>query len=124
MPPPLYQGNCNYTPNGTAVGTGTINPGPPAGPAPGQAAPATPGVFYGYTATSTGTAAMGVTVYDVVTVITGTGTVTTTNPLMNGTATAPGQILTPGPAGVGVRYRGALVYITTGTVGGGNFLWD
>lgn len=116
MPPPLYLGNCNYTAI-TTVGTTTVNQG---GVNPG----AMQGVFYGYNAVSTGTAAMGMTVYDIYVTVTGTGTVTSTGTLMNGTATAPGQVIPAGVQGIGIRYRGSLVFVTTGTAGAGNALWD
>jgi hypothetical protein len=120
MPGPLFNNNCQYTVINT-IGTTTVDPG---------ATPADPGyagrwgVFYGYTATSTGTAGMVVTAYDIQQVPTGTGTVTTTNTIMNGTATAPGQTIQAGIAGIGVRYKGSLVIITTGTAGAGLSLWD
>jgi hypothetical protein len=118
MPPPIFEGNCGYTPI-TSIGTFTLNPGyRPPNP------PNSPGVFYGYVATSTGTAAMVVNAYDVQVIATGTGTTTTTNTLMSGTATAPNQQLIAGIAGVGVRYRGDLVIVTSGTAGGGLSLWD
>lgn len=113
MPALLSVGNGQYTPVST-IGTQTLNQGQP-----GPVAPH-PGVLYGYIATSTGTAGMVVTYLDVIP----TGTSSTTNTLMVGTATAPGQILQAGVPGVGIRYRGALILVTTGTAGGGNSLWD
>jgi hypothetical protein len=118
---PLYQQNCQYTAIST-VGTGTINPGPPAGPGQGLASPATFGVFYGASWYATGTN-FGITFYDVVTTVNQNGTSTVTNTLMTGTGTA-GQVITPGAPGVGLRYKGALVFVTTGTAGGINALWD
>jgi hypothetical protein len=121
MPAPLYQGNCGYTPI-TAAGTTTLNPGPAAGPGVGLASPATFGAFYGASWYATGTT-FAITVYDVQTTVNQNGTTTVTNTLMNGTGTA-GQVISAGPPGVGVRYKGALVCVTTGTPGGINALWD
>lgn len=120
MPGQLYNNNCQYTPIST-IGTTTVDAG---------ATPADPGyagrwgVFYGYVATSTGTAGMVVTALDIVVTPTGTGTVTSTTTIMNGTATAPNQQLLAGIAGIGVRYKGSLVVVTTGTAGAGLSLWD
>lgn len=47
-----------------------------------------------------------------------------TNTLLNGTGTAVGQRFLAGLEGVGVRAKGALVAITTGTAGAYNALWD
>jgi hypothetical protein len=120
MPGQLYNNNCQYTLIST-IGTTTVDAG---------ATPADPGyagrwgVFYGYTATSTGAAGMVVTALDIQQVATSTGTVTNTNTIMSGTATAVGQTLTAGIAGIGVRYKGSLVIVTTGTAGAGLSLWD
>jgi hypothetical protein len=117
MPPPLFQGNCQYTALTTA-GTTTLNTGQPAGPAN----PAMFGVLYGAVIAPGTTFA--VTFLDVIQPTTiGTNTATVTNTLMSGTGSA-GQLFTPAPAGVGVRYRGALVAVTTGTPGIINALWD
>lgn len=115
MPANLSQANCQYTVLSTA-GTTTVNQlqagpsltGPPSGV----------GVLYGANETAAGTN-FAVTVVDIVVA----GLVTTTNTLMNGTGTA-NQLMSPGPAGIGVRYRGALVAITAGTPGSINLLWD
>lgn len=114
-------GNCQYTPISTN-GTTTINPGQPAG------TPANPdgnGVFYGADLIALGTSPV-INVYDMITSLTGgTNTTTTTNQLMNGTGTAAGQNLQAGVPGVGVRYKGALVAVTSGTAAGTwNALWD
>lgn len=126
MPPPLYANNCQYTPSGTAVGTQTLNPGPEPNPGPGQglASPQTHGVLYGYVMNAAGTAGMGITFLDIYTYVAqGTGTQTQTNTIISGTLTANGATL-QGPNGLGIRYRGALVLVTSGTVGAGNSLWD
>jgi len=74
------------------------------------------GIFYGLQAISTGTG-FAIAVYDVV------GTVT--NQLVGlTTATAIGQQIFASPQGVGVRFLGNLVYVTTGTAGQFNSLWD
>lgn len=113
--PPTFEGNCGYTPSGT-LGTQTLNPGP-AAPGLGQAANPQ-GVLYGYVMNSAGTAGMGVTFLDVI-----PGATVTTNTLLSGTLTAAGQSL-QALNGVGIRYRGALILVTTGTAGAGNSLWD
>jgi hypothetical protein len=113
--PPLYEGNCNYTPSLSTLGTQTVAGGDPAGQ-PGRY-----GVLYGYNLVSAGTAAMVVTYYDVVTDVATQGV--TTNTLFVGTASAAGAAVAP-LNGVGVRFRGNLVLVTTGTVGNGNTLWD
>lgn len=120
MPGQLYNNNCQYTQIST-IGTTTLDAGPPATD-PGIAGRW--GVFYGFTVLSTGTAGMVVTAYDIVTAVTGTGTVVTTNTIMVGTGTAPGQFLQAGAPGVGVRYKGSLVVVTSGTAGAGLSLWD
>lgn len=118
MPIQISQGNCQYTSISTA-GTTTVSPGRADGNPPAQA----PGAFYGFSVLSLGTGtSYTVNVYDIITQVTGTGTVTTTNTLVSGTATAVGGVFTPGPAALGVRYRGSLV-VVTGT-GVGNALWD
>jgi hypothetical protein len=116
LPPPLFLDNCNYTGIST-IGTATVNPGP-ASVEPGYF-----GVLYGFLVNGTGTAGMGIIAYDLQTVVTGTGTVTNTNTLMVGTATAPGQVIS-GPQSLGIRYRGSLVIVTSGTAGNVNALWD
>jgi archaellum component FlaG (FlaF/FlaG flagellin family) len=120
MPGQLFNNNCQYTAIST-IGTTTVDQGPP---------PTDPGiagrwgVFYGFAVTGTGTAGMGVTAYDLQVVVTGTGTITNSTALMVGTATAPGQVLQAGVAGVGIRYKGSLVVVTSGTAGAGLSLWD
>lgn len=119
MAGPLYEGNCGYTGIST-LGTTTVDPGPtPADP--GYAGRF--GVCYGFILNTAGTAGMAVAIYDVQRVATGTGTVTNTNNIMNGTLTAAGQVL-QGANGVGIRYKGDLVVVTSGTAGAGNLLWD
>jgi hypothetical protein len=115
MPASQGIGNCQYTVV-TTVGTATINT------LQGSVFPTIPGagvgVLYGANETAAGTT-YGITMVDIVVA----GTTTSTNTLMNGTGTA-GQILYPGPAGIGVRYKGSLVAITSGTAGSINVLWD
>ena len=119
MPPPLFQNNCQYTAL-IAAGTTTLNPGQPAGQ---PANPAMFGVLYGAEVISPGTT-FAVTFLDLIPPTgQGTNTATVTNTLMSGTGTA-GQLFVPGPAGLGVRYRGALLAVTTGTPGIINALWD
>jgi len=108
----VSRGNCQYTAL-TTVGTTTINPGQASGP------PTQPGAFYGANMVSVGTS-FGVTVYDIYVA----GTATTTVILATGTSTAVGGLVSPGPGPLGVRYRGALVAVTTGTAGQYNALWD
>ena len=106
-------GNCQYTPINTA-GTTTLNPGQPGNPA------IDPGVFYGVEQLAPGTGFL-FTVYDIVPAT--PNAAVSTNTLLNGTGSA-GQVFAPGPAGIGVRYRGALVVVTAGTPGAINALWD
>jgi hypothetical protein len=110
MPANLSQGNCQYTLLNTA-GTTTIN-----NANLGTITPA--GVFYGMLQLAPGTT-FAATIYDIY----ATGLTTNTATLLTGTGTA-GQVFTPGPAGVGVRYRGALVAVASGTPGAINALWD
>jgi hypothetical protein len=117
---PLYQGNCNYTPIST-LGTLTLSPGP------ASVEPGYYGAFYGFNVINSGTATtsgMVCSVYDVQQVVTGTGTNTVTNTLMSGTATGAGQVLAAAPGELGIRYKGSLIIITTGTACGVNALWD
>lgn len=122
MPPPLFLNNGQYTPIST-IGTQTLNPGTqeitgtPQAPLGQQV-----GVLYGFLSLSTGTAGMTVTYLDIYTVVSGIGTSTVTNTLLSGTPT-PGSTL-PSNIAVGIRYRGALVLVTSGTAGAGNSLWD
>jgi hypothetical protein len=78
------------------------------------------GCLYGFNTLSVGTS-FAVTFYDVIQGVPGSPSTLTTNTLMNGTGTA-NQILTPGP--VGVRFKGSLVAVTSGTPGAINALWD
>lgn len=117
MPAPLSQLNVRYTPLST-IGTTTVEPGAP---------PQDPGLagryctLYGVQCLS-GTA-FGVAVYDMQVVVTGTGTITNTNTLITGTITAGQSLLPLGGSSQGVRVRGGLVVVTTGT-GTGNLAWD
>lgn len=122
MPLQLGESNCQYTPLSTA-GTTTLNPGPaPAGPGV-QGSPSTFGVLYGLATLAAGTG-FGATVYDIIVPNgLGTNTATITNTLMNGTNTA-GVVQAAGIPGIGVRYKGALVAVVTGTPGLLNALWD
>lgn len=113
MPLLLGEGNCQYTALSTA-GTSTLNPGQASGP------PTSFGVLYGVSQISAGTS-FAFTALDIVPA---SGSVAaSTNTLMNGTGSA-GQSFTAGIGGVGVRYKGALVFVTTGTPGLINALWD
>lgn len=76
---------------------------------------ASPGLYYGFTAVSTGTAAMAWAAYDVLG--------TASNLLHTITPGALGA-QAPGPSGIGVRFTGILVVVTTGTAGTYNALWD
>lgn len=108
--------NAQYFPITTA-GTYTADSGP--------VAPtfirSEPGVIYGVYVTTFGTSPV-FTAYDVY--ITPSGT--TTALLLNGTGTAVNQAFMPMGAGnpMGVRYRGSLVVVVTGTSNGMNLLWD
>lgn len=118
MPGQLYQGNCNYTAIST-IGTSTVDPGPTQND-PGLVGRW--GVFYGFNVLSTGTAGMVVTALDLVANVNNTNTVT--NTLFTGTATAPGQVVGAAPNGLGIRYKGTLLVVTTGTAATVNALWD
>lgn len=118
MPGQLYQGNCGYTVIST-IGTTTVNAGPSAND-PGAAGRW--GVFYGLSVLSTGTAGMGVTAVELI--INPSSGGTTTNTLFVGTATAPGQVIAAAPAGLGIRYKGSLVVVTSGTAASINAMWD
>lgn len=113
MPAQLGVGNCQYTAISTA-GTTTLNPG--------QAGPlaASPGVLYGMVTVAVGTG-FAATVYDIVPA--SAAVAITTNTLLSGTGSA-GQRFPAGLEGVGVRYRGALVVVSSGTPGQINALWD
>ena len=123
----IGQGNCQYTALTTA-GTTTLNPGSPLGQSTagqnvfGGGGPQESGVLYGMLELAAGTT-FAATFYDIITTVTGTGTATVTNTLLSGTGTA-GQNIPAGPPGIGVRYRGALVVVTSGTPGVINALWD
>jgi hypothetical protein len=113
MPLQLGEGNGQYTAISTA-GTATLNPGQASGPATSF------GVFYGVNQVAAGTG-FGFTVLDA---IPAQGAIAAqTNTLMNGTGTA-GQQFNGGVPGVGLRYRGALLVVTTGVPGIINALWD
>lgn len=122
---PLPQvGNCQYTKISSA-GTSTLNPGQ-AG-VPGQGAqgtlPTTFGVLYGVDQVAAGTS-FAFTALDLIPPSgLGTNTATLTNTLLNGTGSA-GQSFVAGVSGLGIRYKGALVIVTSGTPGVINALWD
>lgn len=116
MPALLGVGNCQYTAISTA-GTTTLNQGQP-----GPIAPS-PGVLYGLQQIAVGTS-FAATVLDCIPQSgIGTNTGTITNTLLSGTGTA-GQRFVAGLEGVGVRYRGALLVVSSGTPGQINALWD
>lgn len=121
MPALLGVGNAGYTQISTN-GTTTLNPGQPAGM---PNIPSNYGVFYGADLIVLGTAPV-LTVLDLVPPpLAGTNTATQTFTIFNGTGSAAGQALQAGVPGVGVRYKGALVAVTTGTAAGTwNALWD
>ena len=116
MPQVLGEGNCQYSVINTA-GTSTLNSGPASG-VQSQCS-----VFFGMVAIAQGIT-WAFTVLDVLPPALPGGTSAGTNTLLNGTATAANQQFAPGPVGVGVRYRGSLVVVTTGTPGAYNALWD
>jgi hypothetical protein len=118
MPITQSQGNCQYTALTTA-GTTTINQRPSA---PGAVYPVNyggaPGAFYGLEQLATGTS-FGAVIYDIYYA----GTATSTATLVSGTGTA-GQFFSPSGSSLGVRYRGSLVAVASGTPGAMNALWD
>lgn len=109
MPAQLGVRNAQYTPL-IAAGTSTISPGNPNG-----APAANPGVLYGCNCPLFGTGPA-FAMYDIVG--------TQTNLLMAGTFTAAGQAISAGINSTGVRYRGSLVAVATGTASQINVLWD
>jgi hypothetical protein len=115
MPQVLSAGNLQYTVINTA-GTTTLNPGQASGVA------SQPGVFGGMVAVAQGTS-WAFTAYDIIPATPG-GAAAGTNTLLNGTATAAGQQFAAGLVGENVRYRGALVIVTSGTPGIFNAQWD
>lgn len=115
MPALQGVGNCQYTALTTA-GTTTLNASQSQSSASGP--PSGAGVFYGFYEVAPGTN-FAATALDIV--VAGTNTTTTT--LANGTGTA-NQFFGPAGGGIGVRYRGALVSVQTGTPGQINALWD
>jgi hypothetical protein len=111
----LGVGNAGYT-QIAGTGTTTINQ-----QAFGQVQ--NPGAVYGANLVALGTAPV-LTLLDIIQSGPG-GTNTTTNTLFNGTGTAAGQNFQVGVPGVGVRYKGNLVAVTTATAPGTwNVLWD
>jgi hypothetical protein len=124
---PLQQvGNSQYT-TIAANGTTTLNQGQTGIPGVGQQGtlPTSFGVFYGANLIALGTAPV-LNVYDIVSPnFQGTNTATVTNTLMSAAGTAAGQAFAAGVSSVGVRYKGALVAVTTGTAAGTwNLSWD
>ena len=115
MPQVLSAGNLQYTVLSTA-GTTTLNPGQ------GQGVQSQPGVFGGVLVVAVGTT-WAFTAYDIIPASPG-GAAASTNTLLNGTATAAGQQFPAGLVGENVRYRGALVIVTSGTPGIFNAQWD
>jgi hypothetical protein len=106
-------GNCQYTAISSA-GTTTLNPGQASGPATSF------GVLYGVGQVAAGTG-FGFSVLDIVPPA--GQQAASTNTLINGTGSA-GQFFDAAAPDVGVRYRGALVVVTTGTPGAINAFWD
>ncbi len=110
--PQRYLNNAGYTALSTA-GTTTLNQGQAAGP------PISDGVLYGAMVSNAGTS-FAVAFVDILPANQGGGT----NTLMPTQTGSAGQVLSAGPGGLGVRYKGALVAITSGTPGVINALWD
>lgn len=106
-------GNCQYTAISTA-GTTTLNPGQASGP------PTSFGVLYGVAQVAAGTG-FAFTVYDIVPAA--GQQAASTNTLINGTGSA-GQFFDAAAPDVGMRYKGALVVVTSGTPGLINACWD
>lgn len=120
---PLGVDNCRYAVL-TTTGTTTICQGPSNYGAayPPNLGSAPLGCFYGFTTIAVGTS-FAATFYDVIQGVPSAPSTLTTNTLINGTGTA-GQVITPGPIGLGVRFQGSLVVVTSGTPGVINALWD
>lgn len=78
-----------------------------------------PGIYWGFVPTGTGTAAMVWNAYDIIV----SGTTTSTNTLQ-GAVTPSALNALNGFGGIGVRFQGSLVVVTTGTAGSYNALWD
>lgn len=117
MPIVLGAENCQYT-QLTSAGTSTVF----ANPAPQTS----PNVLYGVSCALFGTGPA-VSCYDVVTPSPGqvaAGTSTQTFQVMQGTYTAVGQIFTPSGGNRGLRLKGNLVVVVTGTLSTWNVLWD
>ena len=114
MPPPLFQGNCQYS---ALVGAGTSTVNPAQGT--GSAIPTAPAVYYGFNIAVLGTTPAA-TVYDVYVA----GTATVTNVIGSGTGTAAGQQFPAASGGLGIRLKGNLVVVTTGTAATIDVLWD
>jgi hypothetical protein len=115
--------NTQYTVVAT-VGTLTLNQGRSAYGAayPQNFGPVVnAGALYGFLTVNVGTS-FAATFYDIILGTPGNPSATTTNTLLNGTGTA-GQFITPA-TGMGVRYSGSLVVVTTGTAGSLNAYWD
>lgn len=115
--------NASYTAIAT-VGTLTLNQGRSAYSAayPQNFGPAVnAGALYGFLTVNAGTS-FAATFYDIILGTPGNFAGTTTNTLLNGTGTA-GQFISPA-SGLGIRYNGSLVVVTTGTAGVINAYWD
>lgn len=102
-------GNCQYAIS-TATGTVTVNS---QGPRPQPQS----GLYYGARLIALGTAPV-LTVLDLYTTVTSTGTTTTTTTIDVCTGTAAGQAFPAMGGAVGLRLRGSLVVVSTGTAAG------
>lgn len=116
MPLVLGIGNCQYT-QITTAGTTTVVTGPTSG------IPTSSNALYGANVSVFGTSPT-ISCYDLIPPTPGGGTSTQTLLLMAGTFTAAGQALNPQGGSVGVRIRGSLMVVTTGTANTWNVLWD
>jgi hypothetical protein len=119
MPIPLGFQSAQYTLISTN-GTTTVNSSQAAA-GPGSAGPgAAPPIYYGMQLVAAGTAAVA-TILDIVV----SGTTTATNTIDIATGGTAGSAFPGGVLSVGVRCRGNLVIVTTGTAAGTWLtLWD
>ena len=116
MPAVLSAGNCQYTIISTN-GTTTLNQAQPAG---ANSPPTSPAIYYGANLNVLGTAPV-LAVLDIYVA----GTATVTNTIDTGTGTAVGQNFPALNGALGVRLKGNLVVVTTGTAAGTWLLgWD